>query len=62
MRVETFDILSLSGRHWHFRIVDVGNNEILATGESYNSARARDMTAKRLSDALGAPIVKGKRR
>jgi hypothetical protein len=62
MRVETFDGLTLLGRRWYFRIVDAGNSEALAQGESYSSAIARDFTARRLAKALSAPLIKGKRR
>lgn len=61
MEVQTFDGLTLLGRRWWFRIVDAGNHETLAQSESYNSAAARDKTARRFASALGAPIVKGKR-
>lgn len=62
MKIETFDGLTLLGRRWWFRVVDVQNGQTLAASESYNSAEARNSTATRLSRALVAPIVKGKRR
>jgi hypothetical protein len=58
--IQTFDRLTLRGRRWHFRIVDCGNNEILAASETYNSKQARDRTATRLAYAMGCAVVPGK--
>lgn len=62
MAIETFERFGLFGPRWFFRIVDTGNSEILAASQPYKSPYQRDITAKRLAQALGCKIVKGKRR
>lgn len=60
--IETFERFTLLGPRWFFRIVDTGNNEILAASQPYKSKWGRDKTANRLSRALRCPIVPGKRK
>lgn len=60
--IQTFDRMTLRGRRWFFRIVDVGNNEILAPSQPYKSKWGRDKTARRLSRSLGCAIVEGRPR
>lgn len=57
MEVQTFNRLSLLGRRFYFRIVDAANWEVLAQSEGYTRPGARNETAKRLADALGAPLI-----
>lgn len=61
-RVELFDGLTFLGHRWWFRIVDTGNNEGLATGQTYKTMIQRDKTANRLARAMGCPVVEGKRK
>lgn len=58
--IQTFETLTLFGPRWFFRIVDCGNNEILAQSQRYKSKWGRDKTAKRLARALGCKVVEGK--
>lgn len=62
LEVQRFERTTLVGRRWFFRIVDAGNNEILAPSQAYKTIRQRDATAKRLAGALGCPLTEGKRR
>lgn len=62
MEVQTFDRVTLLGRRWFFRVVDCGNNEVLAHGEAYNSKAARNATATRLAYAMGCKVVPGRPR
>lgn len=60
--VQTFERKTLLGKRWFFRIVDCGNNKIIAASEGYNSKAGRDKTAIRLAYSLGCAVVPGKRR
>ena len=60
--IETFDKLTLLGPRWFFRVVDTGNNEILAQSQSYKSKYQRDRTARRLGARMGCNVVPGKAR
>lgn len=60
--VETFDRVTLLGPRWFFRIVDIGNHEVLAQSQSYKGPYQRDITGKRLAAALGCKLVKGNAR
>jgi len=60
--IQTFERMTLLGPRWFFRIVDCGNNEILAASQPYKSKWGRDKTARRLSRSLGCAIVEGKRK
>lgn len=62
MEIQTFDRLTVRGRRWFFRLVDCGNNEILAGSEAYNSKQARNATANRLAYSTGCAVVDGNRR
>lgn len=62
VEIQAFDKFTLRGWRWFFRIVDCGNNEILASSEAYNSKAARDRTANRLAYAMGCAVVPGKPR
>lgn len=64
MKIQTFERgsrltpgMRMFGRRFYFRIVDIGNNEILAQSQPYKTERQRDNTAKRLADAIGCPII-----
>lgn len=57
IRVELFDRLTLLGRRWFFRGVDVGNNEICFPSQPYKDRRSRDKTAVRLAVAFGTVPV-----
>ena len=60
--IQTFERKTLLGKKWFFRIVDCGNNEIIAASESYNSKAARDKTAIRFAHSLRCAVVPGKPR
>lgn len=62
IEIQTFDKLTLFGHRWYFRLVDCGNNEILAASEAYNSKAARNKTANRLAYNLGSAVVASKPR
>lgn len=62
LEVQTFDRMTLRGLRWFFRIVDCGNNEILAGSQPYKTIRQRDLTAMRLANAMGCTIREGTRR
>lgn len=62
LEVQTFERKKLLGRRFYFRIVDTGNWETVAASEGYNSAAARDKTARRLAGALGCPVVRERRK
>lgn len=56
--VQTFERTNLLGmQRYYFRIVDTGNNEILAPSQTYKTRWGRDKTARRLGKALGCPVV-----
>lgn len=59
--IQTFERPTLLGKRYFFRIVDVGNNEILAASQVYKTKQQRDKTALRLSYGLACAIVAGKR-
>lgn len=61
MEVQTYECTTLVGRRYFFRIVDTGNNEKLASGQTYKTERQRDLTAKRFAGAIPCPIRKVKR-
>lgn len=61
MEVQTFDRLTLLGRRWFFRIIDIGNREILVASEAYNRPHPRNVTASRMSRALRCYLVESKR-
>lgn len=60
--IYTFESVTLLGRRYFFRIVDTGNNEVLAPSQTYRTERQRDKTARRLADRMGCPLLKGKPR
>lgn len=60
--IQVFDRQTLVGRRYYFRIVDVGNNEILAPSQPYKTKKQRDKTALRLSYGLACAIVPGRRK
>ena len=60
--VQVFDRMTLRGRRYFFRVVDVGNNETLAPSQPYKIERCRDKTAKRFATAFNCKIVPGRRR
>lgn len=60
--IQTFERKSLLGPRYFFRIVDVGNNEIIAASQTYKSKKGRDKTAIRLAYSLGCAVVPGKHR
>lgn len=62
MEIIVFDSLTIWGRRWYLRIQDAGNHEPLLHGEGYNSAAARDKTAKRFASVMDARIIHGKRK
>lgn len=56
--VQTFERTNWLGLpRYFFRIVDVGNNEILAPSQTYKTRWGRDKTARRLGKALGCHVV-----
>lgn len=61
MEVQTFERMTFVGRRYFFRIIDVGNREKLASGQTYKTQRQRDLTAKRFAGAIGCPIKKVQR-
>lgn len=58
MEVQTYERMTLVGKRWFFRIVDTGNNERLAAGQTYKTLRQRDVTAKRFAGAMAIPLRK----
>lgn len=60
--IYTFDRVTLLGKRFFFRIVDAGNNEVLAPSQTYKTERQRDKTARRLAQRMGCPLLKGKPR
>lgn len=60
--IQTFERQTLVGRRYFFRIIDVGNNEILAPSQTYKSERQRDKTADRLATRMGCRVVPGRPR
>lgn len=63
IEVQTFEGVSMLGRpRYLFRIVDCGNNEVLATSQRYKTKLQRDRTAVRLSREMRCHVVEGKRR
>ncbi|HET7255615.1 MAG TPA: YegP family protein [Xanthobacteraceae bacterium] len=62
IRFETFERLTLRGRRYFFRLVVVGNSEIIAQSEAYNSARARDHAIRLIRHgAFEARVIEGTR-
>lgn len=57
--IQTFERLTLRGRRFFFRIVDCGNNEILAQSQPYKTKQQRDQTALRFSYSLACAMVPG---
>lgn len=62
MEVQVFERKSLFGRRWYFRLVDTRNWETLSTSEGYNSARARNETAKRIAETIGCQMMPERRK
>lgn len=62
VEIQTFDKLTIVGKRWFFRIVDVGNNEILAPSQTYKTKAQRNKTANRLGYLMGCAVVAGKPR
>lgn len=61
-RIEIWDRLTLLGRRWYWRAV-AGNGEIVAIGEGYNSAEARNRGIGTASRILAkGQIMDGKAR
>ena len=60
--IQIFSRLTLLGPRYFFRIVDVGNNEILAQSQTYKTKQQRDRTATRLAYGLGVAVVPGRPR
>lgn len=60
--IQTFERQTLLGKRYFFRIINCGNNEILAASQTYKTKRQRDDTALRLSYALACAVVGGERR
>lgn len=58
MEVQTYERMTMLGWRWFFRIVDVGNHEKLASGQTYNTRLQRDLTARRFAGSLGCPLRK----
>lgn len=62
VEIQTFDKFTLLGQRWFFRIVDVGNNEILSASQTYKTKAQRNKTANRLAYLMGCAVVAGPRR
>lgn len=62
VEIQTFDKLTLFGQRWFFRLVDCGNNEILAFSQTYKTKAQRNKTANRLAYMMGCAVVPGKPR
>jgi hypothetical protein len=62
IEIQTFECLTLLGRRFFFRAIDVGNNEVLFASQTYKSERQRNQTARRLGEAMGAHVMPGRRR
>lgn len=60
--IQTFHRATLRGWRWFFRIVDCGNNEILAQSQPYKTRVQRDKTALRLAYGLACAVVASGRR
>jgi hypothetical protein len=60
--IQTFERPTLIGKRYFFRIIDCGNNEILAQSQTYKTRKQRDKTAIRLSYGLGCAVVPGRPR
>ena len=60
--IQTFEKVTLLGKRFFFRCVDVGNNEILFPSQTYKTKKQRDKTALRLAYSLGCAVVPGKPR
>ena len=55
--IQKFERITLLGRRFFFRIIDCGNNEVLAPSQTYKTRRQRDLTANRLARAIGCAVV-----
>lgn len=62
MIIQKFERPTLLGKRYFFRIVDAGNNEILAASQTYKTKKQRDETATRFGYSLACPIVQGRLR
>ena len=60
--IQTFERMTLRGRRYFFRIIDAGNNEVLAQSQTYKTKQQRDRTALRFSYALACPLGPGEPR
>lgn len=62
LRFETFDHMTLRGRRHFFRLVRVGNNEIMAQSQPYKRAESRDIAIAIIQEGVGgARVIEGKR-
>jgi hypothetical protein len=57
LEIHTFERLTLKGRRFFFHIIDVGNREILVSGQTYKTELQRNKTARRFGDVLGCHVV-----
>jgi hypothetical protein len=62
LEIQMFDRLTVIGRRFFFRLVDCGNNEILAASQTYKTELQRNKTARRIAEGLGCHLIERKSR